>query len=223
MAARLIWRGLVMHGSAIPDGYVAPDHHVRLVLGERQQYAFLEHVFAPAEHREGEWRMWLETAEASYRAGSDEFFRRVGSLIRHRGLLANLSIRENLLLPFLYWNDEDRLAMAAAEVEEVAEWLGLRDVLDQRAGERSSYTHALVSLGRCMLARPEVIIAQEVHVGMPPDRLARFAKLALEAVDALGAGVLYLTGSPHEGSGIGFAETLTVKPRDEKLASEEAG
>jgi len=67
-----------------------------------------------------------------------------------------------------------------------------------------------VSLGRCRLMRPGVIIAQEAHVGMSPERLARFRALAIETVRELDAGVLYLTSSVEEGSGIPFARTLHV-------------
>jgi ABC-type lipoprotein export system ATPase subunit len=142
-------------------------------------------------------------------------------MIRQRGILANLSLRENLLLPFLYHGGAERIASAEHEVDDVAERLGLAGMLQEQAGERSGYTHALVSLGRCMLLHPAIIVAQEIHVGMSPEHLERFRELAIAALAELGAGLLYLTSTEHEGSGVHFDRTLV--PGALALAAEASG
>jgi len=207
----LRWRELDMHGGTVPSGKVSFGEYVRLVMDGRCQYDFMRHLFFEADAGEEAWQVWLETDTASIQAGTPEFVERVGSMIRHRGLLANLSLRENLLLPFLYRGDSEKLQQAEKEIDEVAEFIGLAPSLNEQAGERSAYTHALVSLGRCLLLHPDIIVAQEVHVGMPPERLAHFRALALEALNVLGSGVLYLTASEHEGSGVEFVRTLSLK------------
>jgi ABC-type uncharacterized transport system YnjBCD ATPase subunit len=205
----LHWNELQLGYWTLPSGSVCRGRHVRLVMDNALQYDFLNRIYLGMDDEEEQtWPVWLESGEHRLAAGSPAFCMRVGSMIRHRGLVANLSLRENLLLPFLYGAGEEGLARAEKELETVAEQVDLLPFLDEQAGERSAYTHALVSLGRCLLLRPDVIIAQEVHVGMSPERLARFRDLAAEALQTLGAGILYLTSTVFEGSGIRFEETL---------------
>lgn len=209
MTSTLFWRQLQLEHSVVPASHVHVGECVRLVINLQGQYEFMQQLFTqPHNLDEREWQIWLETDVASYHAGSGEFITRIGSMIRHQGMLAHLSLRENLLLPFLYQGDEQRLEQAMVELEEIADWLGLLEMLDQQAGERTTYTHALVSLGRCLLIRPSVIVAQEVHLGMPPDQLEHFRTLGMAAIEQLGSGLLYLTASPNEGSGLDFSRTL---------------
>jgi len=217
----LHWRDLEMDFASIPAASVTRGEYVRLVMDSKYQMDFMAHVFPDSDGRgddDPSWQMWLETETASFPVGTPEFSCRIGSMIRHRGLLANLTLRENLLLPFLYRLDHEALLRAADEVEPVAEWLGMASALDERAGERSSFTHALISLGRCMLAKPAIIIAQEVHIGMSPERLMSFRELAEQALQKLGSGLVYLTATEHEGSGLVFSRTLTIDSGREMLA-----
>lgn len=210
MSNRLCWDELTLFGSRIEPDCVSPGDNVRIIMDTRYQYAFLGLMFpdigAPGTLASS---IWLESGDERYAAGTPDFCQRVGSMIRSRGLMANLSIRENLMLPFLYAGDEKLIAEVRDEVEEVAAFLGLEG-LDTQAGQRSSYTHALVSLGHCLLKKPDIIVAQEVHVGMSPERLADFADKARESVERLGAGVLYLTSTEFEGSTLKFARSHEV-------------
>jgi ABC-type multidrug transport system ATPase subunit len=208
----LWWRSLKLTGIELPESSVGVGEHVRLIMDEPCQYAMMDRIInVPPSDEPEAWQIWLETEQGKFRADTPEFHARVGIMIRRRGLLANLSLRENLLLPFLYHGDAERLAAAEQEVESVAAFLGLADVLDEQAGERSGYTHALLSLGRCMLLHPAIIVAQEIHVGMSPDRLMRFRDMAIGALRQLGSGLLYLTSSEYEGSGVRFDRTLVLQ------------
>lgn len=210
MSDVLKWNDIQLFGDLLEADAVTRGTNVRIVMNNRFQYAFLSLMF-PDMGVSGSLAtsIWLESNGEKYLAGTPEFCLKVGSMIRHRGLMANLSLRENLLLPFLYSDDADFLQRAKSRVEEVAEFLELEG-LDTQAGERSNYTHALVSLGHCMLQEPDVIVAQEVHVGMSPDRLEKFAARAAEALKVLGSGVLYLSSTVYEGSGIEFAHTHEI-------------
>lgn len=217
MNSALHWHKLQLGHTIIPGSHVNYGEYVRLVMNYTCQYAFMQHMFSPCDAQcNSRWKMWLQIdSRASggteeYQSGSRGFNTRVGSMIRHRGLIANLSLRENLLLPFLYHGDEKRLQQAMNELEEIAELIGISSALHEQAGERTSFTHALVSLGRCLLARPEIIVAQEVHIGMPPEHLEQFKEISMQALQQLGSGLLYLTGSPDEGSGLQYARTLTI-------------
>lgn len=210
MSDILQWEDLKLFGDLLPADQVTRGESVRIIMNNRFQYAFLSLMF-PDMGGQGSLAssIWLQSGDLRHSAGSPEFCLRVGSMIRHRGLMANLSLRENLLLPFLYCGDEGRLQKARKRVDEVAEFVGL-ERLEEQAGERSSFTHALLSLGHCLLQRPDVIVAQEVHVGMPPDRLELFREKAKAALELLGSGVLYLSASEHEGSGLKFARTHEI-------------
>jgi ABC-type transporter Mla maintaining outer membrane lipid asymmetry ATPase subunit MlaF len=214
----LFWRELQLGRSVVPASHVGFGEHVRLVMDVQYQYAFMQHLFTMADYPdEHTWEIWLETESASYHTGTAEFITRLGSMIRHQGLLSNLSLRENLLLPFLYRGDQGSLEQAMDELEDVANWLGLSAILDQQAGERTTYIHALVSLGRCLLLKPSIIVAQEVHIGMSPDHLDHFRALSMAALKRLGAGLLYLTASPNEAFGLEFSRTLTVEANHESF------
>jgi len=207
MSDRLCWEEITLFGGVLEADSVARGENVRIIMNTRFQYAFLSLMF-PDMGVPGSLAtsIWLESGGEHYPAGTPEFCQRVGSMIRQRGLMANLSIRENLLLPFLYCDDEERLQDARERLDEVVAFLGLEE-LDAQAGHRSSYTHALVSLGHCLLQKPDIIVAQEVHVGMSPERLAIFAEKGRKALEMLGSGVLYLTSSEYEGSGFQFARS----------------
>jgi len=208
----LHWRGMDICDRQLPVGSICRGKNIRFVMNSSMQYMFLDRFFPQfVLDEDGDAYVWLEYAGKRVVAGKSAYCARVGSMIRRRGLLANLSIRENLLLPFLYAEDTSCLKRAEREVEDVAEFLGLNSLLYEQAGERSAYTHALVSLGHCLLKRPDVIVAQEVHVGMPPERLQIFRDKAQEAMQELGAGVLYLTSSMHEGSGLEFSRTYEIE------------
>ena len=210
MSDRLQWEDIPLFGDVLSADVVERGRNIRIVMNNRFQYAFLSIMF-PDMGAQGSFAslIWLESDGKRYPAGSPEFCLRVGSMIRHRGLMANITIRENLLLPFLYSGDETKLKRARERVDEIAEFLDLEG-LDSQAGERSGYTHALVSLGHCMLQEPDVIVAQEVHVGMSPDRLKKFAEKAKEALGILGSGVLYLSASEQDQSGIKFEHTHQI-------------
>jgi len=206
----LKWDDIQLFGDLLKADAVSRGVNIRIVMNTRFQYAFLSLMF-PEMGVQGSLAssIWLESAGKKYPAGTPEFCLKVGSMIRHRGLMANLSLRENLLLPFLYCADDDCLQKAKQEVDEVAAFLELEG-LDTQAGERSNYTHALISLGHCMLQKPDVIVAQEVHVGMTPDRFKRFKNKTREALETSGAGMLYLSASTREGSGIKFVRTHEI-------------
>jgi len=168
-------------------------------------------LFPAGDHGGSErWRLWLEADSASFQAGSEGFRRHVGSILHQRGVIANLSLKENLLLPFLYEGDAGAIRRAEEGLAEVAAFLGLASGLHEQAGERSAYTHGLVSLGRCLLQRPDIVVAQDVHCGMPPHRLQRFQSLFAQAMDELQAGLLYVSTSEHDGTGLAFDVSLTV-------------
>jgi len=208
---RMCWRDMGLLEHELSAGCVSRGERKRIIMSRGCQYAWLRGLF-PEQVLQGKegWQLWLETDKASFQAGSRMFLEKVVSILHHRGVIANLSLRENLLLPFLYRGDEHALIQAEQDLPEVAVFLGLSGALDEQAGERSAYTHGIISLGRCMLQKPDIVVAQDVHCGMPPHRLQRFRDFFLEAMDSLQAGLLYLSTSEHDGSGIMFENSLEL-------------
>jgi len=224
MSDALHWSDLHLGQTMVPAASVSHGEFVRLVMNYTCQYSFMQHMFCLKEDdRENGWKMWLESNSNTYPSGTPEFSTRIGSMIRQRGLIANLTLRENLLLPFLYHGNQQRLQLASDEIVEVARRFGIDSSLDEKAGERSTYTHALMSLARCVLVKPAIIVAQEVHIGMPPEQLDRFRAHSMQALEQLGAGLLYLTESVDEGSGLDYARTLTIVTDHQSLGSAEGG
>ena len=213
MKDTLHWDELHLGHTTIPAASVNRGEYLRLVMDYPCQFAFMQNLFQSGERQlRPEWNMWLKSGDHTYAAGTPEFSTHIGSMIRNRGLIANLTLRENLLLPFLYHADQQQLQQAEDEIIDIAQWLGLTSSLDDKAGERTAYTHALISLARCMLIKPAIIVAQEVHIGMPPEQLERFKAFSMQGLVQLGAGLLYLTESVDEGSGLEYSRSLMITP-----------
>ncbi len=206
---RLCWRQMQVLDGVLPAGCIARGERKRMVMPRRQQYEWLESLFIePVQAGQDAWQLWLETDEASYQSGSAVFFHKVSSMLHHRGMMANLSLRENLMLPFLYHGHDDRLEQAQADLPQVAAFLDIADCLDDQASIRSPYIHGVVSLGRCLLQKPDIILAQDVHSGIAPHRLQQFHTLFRDVMDQLQAGVLYISTSEHDASGMAFEHSL---------------
>lgn len=185
---------------------------VELYMPRRLQEVWLQEVYGRCgEKDDGGSAIWLETDTASYPAGSPPFFAGVDCLLGGCGIMANLSLRENLLLPFLYGGDRKALIAAEQRVEQVAEELQIASLLDAKAEERGSLVHVLVGLGRCLLHAPSVIIAQEVHAGVPPERMRWFQGLWAAMMSRLGAGLLYLCSGDHPDWGLAFDRSLSLQ------------
>lgn len=187
---------------ALPAGCVGHAEKRRLVMPRRYQMEWLRRML------ESTGSVWLATGDGDLAGGSEAFARRVACMLHQRGSLANLSLRENIMLPLLYAGGDAEIARAMAALPGVAGRLDIADKLDEQAGERSGYMHHLIALGRAMLMQPEFIVVQDAHAGMQPHRQEIFRRLFCEVVEELGAGVLYLSASGQDGSGLEFCQSL---------------
>lgn len=206
----ICWRDMALSGNILQAGCVATGEHVRLIMPETPQLMWLQHLIpghVEATDMEA-WHIWLETDTASVQAGSPVFLEQIGIILRQRGAMANLSLRENLLLPFLYSTEPQTLLQAEKSLPEVAAFLDITNDLDRQAGECSPCTHRLISLGRCLLQRPAVIVAQDIHTGIAFEHLPRFRSLFVEALRKLQCGLLYLSASEQEDWDIDFDHSL---------------
>jgi len=214
MSMRLQWQPLQLAGFRLEAAAMQTGEHMRITMNPGCQRALQQQLFAAEK---ADPAIWLQQGDSRFAAGSEPFFTRIGSILLHRGLIANLTLRENLLLPLLYRGDADLLADGSARVEEIARQIDLQCDLDEKAGERSSFIHAIISLGRCLLQQPEFIIAQGVYVGMPPDHLHSFRRISTRTLAGLHSGLLYLASSEQEDPGIEFNRTMRTLPLEARL------
>lgn len=208
---RLCWRSMQLLDIAISSCCVHVGEKRRLVMPRRYQFEWLTQMNSP------DGGVWLHTPDEELDGGSEAFASRVACMLHQRSALANLSLRENIMLPVLYAGRDDEIQRATAALPGIAEKLEITDKLDEQVGERSGYMHALIALGRIMLMQPDFIVVQDAHAGIHPHRQAVFRKLFCEEVEALGAGVLYLSASEHDGSGLEFCQSLVFAGAEENL------
>lgn len=199
---RLCWNDLQLLDIDIPAGSIRRGEKQRLVMPQRYQFEWLKKMSTPG----GGIR--LKTKDGDIAGGSDSFVQHVACVLHQRSALANLSLRENILLPFLYNNRASETARAVGALPDIAARLEITDLLDEQAGERSSYMHGVVSLGRAMLMKPDFIVVLDAHMGMQPSRQDFFCNLFCRFVEEAGAGVLYLSASVRDASGLKFRRSL---------------
>jgi ABC-type branched-subunit amino acid transport system ATPase component len=186
----------------IPAGSIERGENQRLVMPQRYQFEWLKKMSTPS----GGIR--LRTEEGDVTGGTAPFMEHVACVLHQRSALANLSLRENILLPFLYKNREPEMSRTIGALPDIAARLEITDLLDEQAGERSSYMHGMISLGRAMLLQPDFIVVLDTHMGMQPSRQDFFCSLFCSFVEETGAGVLYLSASVRDASGLQFCRSL---------------
>jgi branched-chain amino acid transport system ATP-binding protein len=99
------------------------------------------------------------------------------------GIFPRLSVRENLRLHTPPWNQD------VAPDEALDAFPILRDRLGQRAGSMSGGQQQMLALARCYLARPSIVLLDEVSMGLAPrvvdDIFESLQKLARSGVTLL--------------------------------------
>ena len=100
-----------------------------------------------------------------------------------RGVFPNLTVRENLLLQIPPWSQ----LRSPDEVFEIFPVLGER--LKQTAGTMSGGQQQMLALARCFLAKPKVVLLDEVSMGLAP-RIVDEIFAAIRRLAASGIAIL---------------------------------
>jgi putative ABC transport system ATP-binding protein len=106
----------------------------------------------------------------------------VGMIFQEFELLDYLNVEENILLPFLL-NSTQRLAhKSQADVKELADSLGLSQLLSRRIDRLSHGERQRVAIGRAIITNPQLLLADEPTGNLDPTTRDRIVDLLMESV-----------------------------------------
>jgi branched-chain amino acid transport system ATP-binding protein len=121
-----------------------------------------------------------------------------------RGVFPRLSVRENLRLQAPPWNKD------AALDEALDAFPILRDRLSQRAGSMSGGQQQMLALARAYLAKPSVVLLDEVSMGLAP----RIVDEIFESLQRLArSGVTLLIVEQFVNRALAMADTVHLLKR----------
>lgn len=116
--------------------------------------------------------------------------RRIGVVFQEFGLLSHLSVFENVALPLRITGL--KRAQYEADVIDLLQWVGLGEVLDALPPTLSGGEKQRVAIARAVVAKPELLIADEPTGNVDPDMARRLLRLFVE-LNRLGTTVLIAT------------------------------
>ena len=116
--------------------------------------------------------------------------RRIGVVFQDFRLLGHLSAFDNVALPLRLAGK--RGGQYAHDVEELLSWVGLGDRMNARPATLSGGEQQRVAIARAVVARPDLLIADEPTGNVDPEMGARLIRLFAE-LNRLGTTVLIAT------------------------------
>ena len=120
--------------------------------------------------------------------------RRLGVVFQDFRLVGHLSAFDNVALPLrLSGVGEDELRQPVADM---LEWVGLGTRSDARPATLSGGEQQRVAIARAVIARPELLVADEPTGNVDPDMALKLLRL-FEALNRLGTTVLVATHDVH--------------------------
>jgi len=201
---KLCWTDMPLDDELIVlSGTLERGNQVQLVLSETKQHQLFK-SWLNVRHPQ-----CLQVIQSQKKLNSLGYA--LGVVLSGRGLLANITIQENIMLPFLYHDQLQYTKQAYRQLEKVAQTLGLENILDEQTGLRSPLIHGLVSLCRCVLQQASFIVMQQPCTKMSNQEQQQFRDIAKRVVTSLGAGLLYVTDTIHDDGGFKFDEQLDVQ------------
>lgn len=116
---------------------------------------------------------------------------RIGMVFQFGGLVPELTLAENVMLPLQLLGDSARAA--AERAAEVLGRLGVADVADRRAGEVSGGQAQRAAVARALVHSPPVLIADEPTASLDSVTADEVMRALVDAVDRSGAALLVAT------------------------------
>ena len=141
--------------------------------------------------------------------------RHIGFVFQFHHLLTEFSVRENLLMPLRISGGRDDRA-ARAWQDELAELLGITDLLEKPADKLSGGQKQRVAIGRALVNRPQLVLADEPTGNLDSQNASAVNDLFRRVHGALGTSFAIVTHDP------GMADTADriIEVRDGTIAAD---
>jgi lipoprotein-releasing system ATP-binding protein len=144
--------------------------------------------------------------------------RHIGFVFQFHHLLAEFSVRENLLMPVRIAGGRDDRATRSWH-DDLAELLGITELLDRPADELSGGQKQRVAVGRALVNRPDLVLADEPTGNLDSQNAAGVNDLFRRVHRELGTTFVIVTHDP------GMAEIAerVIEVRDGAITRDTAG
>ncbi len=127
----------------------------------------------------------VKIGDVSIRTHREEALRKVGAIFEAPAFYGYLSGLQNLKVLTSYSGGVDK-----KRLDEVVEWVGLKDRIKHRV---ETYSHGMrqrLALAQAMLPGPEILILDEPTDGLDPEGIVEFRDQLFELRDAFGVTIL---------------------------------
>ena len=142
----------------------------------------------------GVLKLFGEDVVMMHRSRLPGFRRRIGVVFQDFRLVPHLSAFDNIALPLRIAGVSD--ADLAGPVEEMLDWVGLAARRDARPPTLSGGEQQRVAIARAVIARPELLVADEPTGNVDPEMAVRLLQL-FEGLNRLGTTVVVATHDVH--------------------------
>lgn len=134
--------------------------------------------------------------------------RRIGVVFQDFRLIPHLSAFDNIALPLRVMGQDER--EVARSVNEMLDWVGLGERASARPATLSGGEQQRVAIARAVIARPEILVADEPTGNVDPDMAARLLHL-FDGLNKLGTTLVIATHDLHLLTRIGNATMMRLE------------
>ncbi|MGB3797364.1 MAG: cell division ATP-binding protein FtsE [Alteraurantiacibacter sp.] len=142
----------------------------------------------------GAIRMFGHDLITQPRLALPEFRRRIGTVFQDFRLIPHLSAFDNVALPLRISGMSE--SDIQKPVSDMLEWVGLEHRRDARPATLSGGEQQRVAIARAVIARPEILVADEPTGNVDPEMAVKLLRL-FEALNRLGTTVVVATQDVH--------------------------
>lgn len=131
--------------------------------------------------------------ELSGKQRAEHRIQQIGLVFQSFELLEHLMVRDNLLLPYRLHNSLAVTTEVQARMREVAAELGIDSKLQRYPHQLSQGEKQRVAIGRALVTKPQLLLADEPTGNLDPDNKRRVLELMLHSVRERGMTLLMAT------------------------------